>query len=280
MTAMHLFRTVLVALSSPKTFTPGLFMQRQAPGGSPGATQPPEAKAWRRVFEVVFVDGSGWLNLAAAVSKAALAQARGAAARSLLLLNAGTPEGFAAVFLARQRRAALYDYWFHVWVPPQQAAAAEEGHGAANGTGSGGGSTAQELQHDQPSWRWVGGCNCLLPGGLATANCTYSAWQGYHMPHASPVLELAACRSIEQRVERLASKALGNRALLVRVFRRTLASHDAQPGSGKAAYRKGAARPQQQHVLLGVQVGGRCLVACHVFSRTCMHPLHTALAHQ
>jgi hypothetical protein len=60
---------------------------------------------------------------------------------------------------------------------------------------------------------------------------------------------MLVCRALEQRVETLTAKALGTRARLVRVFRRTL------PGSGgKSPLKKGAARPEQQHVLLGVQV--------------------------
>lgn len=72
MSAMNLVRTVLVALAEPKTFAAGLFMPRGA--GAAGDSSPPDAKAWRRHFEVVFVDASGWLNLAAHVSKAALVQ--------------------------------------------------------------------------------------------------------------------------------------------------------------------------------------------------------------
>lgn len=218
MNAMHLFRTVLVAISNPKTFSTGLFMQRRQPGtsaangsGSAAAT-PPDSKAWRRRFEVVFVDSSGWLNLAASLSKAALAQARATAARSLQLLNSGTPEAFDAVFLARQRQAALFDYWYHVEVPhaaaPEAADSApgKEANGhAASGSGAGGG----DLQQDLPAWR-----------------------------------------SVDQRVEALASKALGNRARLVRVFRRTLPASS----TAKAPLRKGAPQPAQQHVLLGVQV--------------------------
>lgn len=72
MSAMHLFRTVMVALSNPKTFSKGLHMQRSAAGAA--GPSPPQPKAWRQHFDVVFVDGSGWLNLAAHVSKAALVQ--------------------------------------------------------------------------------------------------------------------------------------------------------------------------------------------------------------
>ncbi|KAL4426966.1 hypothetical protein ABPG77_009527 [Micractinium sp. CCAP 211/92] len=198
MPAVYLFRSVLVALSSPKTFSGGLFMQRRSPSGTGSASDasPPDAKAWRKAFEVVFVDPSGWLNLAAGVSKAALAQARACATRSLQLLNAGSPEAFDAVFLARSRQAALCDYWFHVQVPEAEA-------GTAGGDGG-------QLLRDQPAWR-----------------------------------------SLEQRVEALATKALGSRARLVRAFRRGI---PAACLGGKAPLQKGAPRPQQQHVLLGVQV--------------------------
>ena len=144
MPAMHLFRSVLVALSSPKTFAGGLFMQWQPVEGSTSSgsssASPPDSKAWRRQFEVVFVDSSGWLNLAAAVSKAALAQARTCASRSLRLLNGGTPDAFDSVLLARQRQAALCDYWFHVRAPANAAAGSS-------------GSSKEELQRDQPAWR-------------------------------------------------------------------------------------------------------------------------------
>lgn len=159
MTAMHLVRTVLVALANPKSFAGGLYMQRRGDGGG-------EAKAWRRSFDVAFVDPSGWLNLAASLSKSALAQARDAATRSLALLNTGTPEAFDAVFLCRRRQAALCDYWFHVRAPPLAPDA--DGY-------------SRELLRDQPSWRCVRGrvtvlvcfmhCLWLLSRGHARCRC-------------------------------------------------------------------------------------------------------------
>lgn len=157
MTAIHLFRSVLVALADPKAFTPALLMRRRAlPGSStpagdaqqPGAAQPPEGKAWRKAFDVCLVDGSGWLNMAAGVSKGALAAARDAAARTLQLLNGGTPEAFAAAFLTLQPRAALCDYWFHVRVPPGGGAAPGAAQQQLEGQASRG-----DLLLDQPSWR-------------------------------------------------------------------------------------------------------------------------------
>ena len=155
-TAVHLFRSVLVALASPKTFAGGLYMERpqqQQPGSS--SVAPPDGKAWRRHFDVTFVDASGWLNLAAPLSAAALAQARACASRSLQALNVGTPEAFAAVFLARQRQAALFDLWFHVTVPvtvpPPEAAAAAP--------------AAAALRLDQPTWR----CAAAVAAAAAAA---------------------------------------------------------------------------------------------------------------
>lgn len=110
MPAMHMLRLVLMMLCNPKTFSRGLFMLRRslgkAAGGAAsgvGAAPPPDTRTWRKSFEVVFVDSTGWLNLAASMSKAALAQACAAAAYSIQLLNMGTPEAFDAVFATRQR---------------------------------------------------------------------------------------------------------------------------------------------------------------------------------
>lgn len=110
MPAMHMLRLVLMMLANPKTFSRGLFMLRRslgkAAGGAAsgvGAAPPPDSRTWRKSFEVVFVDSTGWLNLAASMSKAALVQARSAAAHSIQMLNLGTPEAFDAVFATRQR---------------------------------------------------------------------------------------------------------------------------------------------------------------------------------
>ncbi len=60
------------------------------------------------------------------------------------------------------------------------------------------------------------------------------------------------CRAVESRVESLAAKALGNRARLVRVFRRTLPR--SPPGGGGKPMKESALVPEQEHILLGVQV--------------------------
>ncbi|PRW05744.1 nucleolar 6, partial [Chlorella sorokiniana] len=215
MPAMHMLRLVLMMLANPKTFSRGLFMLRRslgkAAGGAAsgvGAALPPTPRTWRKSFEVVFVDSTGWLNLAASLSKAALAQARTAAAHSIQMLNLGTPEDFDAVFATRQRLAATCDYWFHVRPPPAVPSVDETGRVLPlRGYGSGN----EELLQDVPAWR-----------------------------------------AIESRVESLAKKALGNRARLVRVFRRTLPRSPA--GGGGKPMKEGALVPEQEHILLGVQV--------------------------
>ena len=80
MSHQQLLRSVLAALANPATFTRGLFMAWQqqseegAGAGTPAPRQPPMQAAWRRHCPVVFVDATGWLNLAGSMSKAALAQ--------------------------------------------------------------------------------------------------------------------------------------------------------------------------------------------------------------
>lgn len=82
MSHQQLLRSVLAALANPATFSKGLFMawqqlSEEAEGaGAPAARQPPMQAAWRKHCPVVFVDATGWLNLAGSMSRAALAQVR------------------------------------------------------------------------------------------------------------------------------------------------------------------------------------------------------------
>ena len=74
MSHVQLMRAILTALADPRTFSQGLFMLWDESQGSQKATAPSQ-QAMRRAFEVVFVDSSGWCNLAAHASKSALKQA-------------------------------------------------------------------------------------------------------------------------------------------------------------------------------------------------------------
>ena len=76
MSALQAARGALAALAAPETFARGVFMARGADRGLP--PPPPRRSAFRRAYEVVFVDATGWLNLAAHMSRSALAQVRAA----------------------------------------------------------------------------------------------------------------------------------------------------------------------------------------------------------
>jgi len=73
MTPVQILRAVLKCLSEERTFKPSYFMERVAEGSSPS---PPPPLNFRGSAEVIFVEPSGWLNIAAHASKAALIQVR------------------------------------------------------------------------------------------------------------------------------------------------------------------------------------------------------------
>ncbi|DBB01879.1 TPA: hypothetical protein ACH3X1_000480 [Trebouxia sp. C0004] len=123
MSHVQLLRTILHGLADPRTFSQGLFMQWGESQGSRAATAPSQ-QAMRKAFEVVFVDGSGWCNLAAHVSRSALKQLQGCAKRSVSLLDraAAGQHTFDPLFLTKQSPLTTYDYLFHVSIPQPQAA--------------------------------------------------------------------------------------------------------------------------------------------------------------
>lgn len=76
MSHVQLLRVMLHALADPRTFAKGLFMQWPEGQANAAFAQPPSQQAMLKAFEVVFVDSTGWCNLAAHVSKNALQQVR------------------------------------------------------------------------------------------------------------------------------------------------------------------------------------------------------------
>lgn len=74
MSHVQLLRAMLQALADPRTFAKGLFMQWPEGHTTGPFANPPTQQAMLKAFEVVFVDSSGWCNLAAHVSKSALQQ--------------------------------------------------------------------------------------------------------------------------------------------------------------------------------------------------------------
>ena len=75
MKPLQIMRAVLNALRQPSLFSKGTAMQRRPPAESAGSASPPSPAAFRRHHAAVFVDPSGHLNLAAQLSKSAIAEA-------------------------------------------------------------------------------------------------------------------------------------------------------------------------------------------------------------
>lgn len=90
------------------------------------SSPPPPLKAYRSACiatstaslnEVIFLDASGWLNLASYISSAALKQAQDCAKRTAALLSVSAgPDAFDAAFLAGYPLASLYDVWYKVTI--------------------------------------------------------------------------------------------------------------------------------------------------------------------
>lgn len=83
MSHVQLLRAIFLALADPRAFSQGIFMQWGDAQGSQKAMAPSQ-QAMRKAFEVVFVDSSGWCNLAAHVSKSALKQVRRSCSPALI----------------------------------------------------------------------------------------------------------------------------------------------------------------------------------------------------
>ena len=74
MSHVQLLRAIFQALADPRTFAKGLFMQWPEGQNAGALASPPSQQAMQKAFEVVFVDSTGWCNLAAHTSKSALQQ--------------------------------------------------------------------------------------------------------------------------------------------------------------------------------------------------------------
>lgn len=118
---LHLFRSTLLALANRKTFAgTGVLMTGSSSAPATNISAPPSRKSWKAAGnEVVFVDSSGWLNISANLSAAAMQHAQDAAGRSAELLSSsgGSPEAFDAVFHAWNPFGSLYDVWYKIAIP-------------------------------------------------------------------------------------------------------------------------------------------------------------------
>ncbi|XP_076032769.1 nucleolar protein 6 Mat89Ba [Oratosquilla oratoria] len=91
----QVFRSALVALSTGDWTTEGLSMAGQPPEGGPTLQQFHEA------YEVVFVDNTGFVNLAAMLSRADFCRLKHEAGRALQVLDRHTEDNFEMLFISR-----------------------------------------------------------------------------------------------------------------------------------------------------------------------------------
>ena len=76
MTPLQMMRAVLNALQQPSLFSKGIAMQQRPSEAGGAGGSPPGMAVFRRHHAAVFVDPSGHLNLAAQLSKSAMAEVR------------------------------------------------------------------------------------------------------------------------------------------------------------------------------------------------------------
>ena len=123
MGSMQLFRAVMMALANSNTLSGdgGVVMTRSS-SLSTLLPDAPKLKTWRKAGQkVIFVDPSGWLNLAASVSASAILQTRDCAARTIdTLAKFPGPDGFDAVFLAQFPLHSYFDAWYRIEVADEE----------------------------------------------------------------------------------------------------------------------------------------------------------------
>ncbi|GLI63249.1 hypothetical protein VaNZ11_006146 [Volvox africanus] len=121
MTALQVFRAALQLLADGPSWSKGLSLGRQVDGleGKVQHIAPPAMQVFKANFQVVFLDFTGWLNVAAYMTRGSLAHAQLVARRTLDLLTAPADpdEAFAAVFLTTANPAAAFDYHWRISLP-------------------------------------------------------------------------------------------------------------------------------------------------------------------
>ncbi|KAG2441964.1 hypothetical protein HYH02_009758 [Chlamydomonas schloesseri] len=166
MSALQAFRAALALLADGAAWSKGLVLARHQAGlqaaGVPAAqlAAAPPVSAFKSQNAVVFVDFTGFANVAAHMTKGGLAHAQHVARRTLALLDAPADpdEAFGSVFLSPACPAAAFDYQWAVRLPPaahwpwpSAPSAAATGAGADEDGGSGGSSLCRDraLSRDQ-----------------------------------------------------------------------------------------------------------------------------------
>jgi len=212
---LQMLRAALQLLADPASGPAGRGFSMAGPGSEtvsaagfagPGAT-PPALDVFRKQHEVVVVDPTGWVNLAARMSRSAAQHTAAAARQTLSLLDSPLDPGaaFQAVFLSRVSPAVSFDYHWRVALPLRWRPPAGKAGGAAGAVaGSKDGAAARSKERAAVEEEGEQACSLC---------CDQVVW-----------------RVQEAHVEGLVRQALGDRARLVRAVRRRLAGGQA-PGT-------------------------------------------------
>eukprot|EP00198_Chlamydomonas_reinhardtii_P001268 XP_001690603.1 predicted protein [Chlamydomonas reinhardtii] len=190
MSALQAFRAALALLADASAWSKGLVLARHQAAlqaaGVPAAqlAAAPPVSAFKAQHSVVFVDFTGFANVAAHMTKGGLAHAQHVARRTLAMLDAPAEpdEAFGSVFLSPACPAAAFDYHWAVRLPP-----------AAH-------------------WPWP----AAPSAGAADAGADEEGSNG----GSSLCRDRALSRDQEAQLEQLARQALTDRAKIVRVLRR------------------------------------------------------------
>jgi hypothetical protein len=245
----------------------------------------PDAKAWRRNHEVVFVDGSGWLNLAGGMTKAALQQvcpfhlhrplsgiapapAQGSqCGRGLADCRFAERHGarghWTPLARARRRKPRRPGQWRSSTMPlpshllPRSWRSARWGGALTTGSGSAARRQRPTLGHSAVTCppggaccareREPGPCTCLGRPSVSGRCATF--WQRAAWPSSTAHCPLSAIRLHGRRDVERKAQAVVAKALGTRAtLVRALGRRPATP-----VLKKGAPGPGRPDILLGVQ---------------------------
>ncbi|GFR51741.1 hypothetical protein Agub_g14187 [Astrephomene gubernaculifera] len=203
MSVLQVFRAALQLLADSGAWSKGLALGRVeggAAGSLPAGVTPPTMQCFKAHHQVVFLDFTGYLNVAAHMTRGSLAHVQLLARRTLdlLIAPADPDEAFAAALLTPlSSPAAAFDYHWRVSLPSPSSS----GSGAA--------------------WPVV---KKKDNGAEAATGSAKGAEDGEELVRQAMCRDRPLWREQEVQIEQLVRQALTDRAKVVRVIRRPLSS--------------------------------------------------------
>ncbi|KAG2496823.1 hypothetical protein HYH03_005229 [Edaphochlamys debaryana] len=150
MSALQVFRSALGLLADAPAWAKGLALGRQEAAGLglPANATPPPLSAFKAHHQVVFVDFTGWANVAAHMTRGSLSYAQMLARRTIEILDrpADPDEAFASALLTSAAPGAAFDYQWRVVLPQTGTGSWPWKEGAAVGAEG-------RWCRDRPLWR-------------------------------------------------------------------------------------------------------------------------------